>query len=144
MLSEQLHAEAMLALLKGVVAGSGTSLSERPLGLKSLPPLPPPIGSVVREFLNTCQQKCRARLGWVYVYTSAYCCHEQHWRALPRGLPQYLLEAQELDDGQRHLHGTHSAPDHANNRTNVQCRSQEQQTTQHNTYSRDPGQHLIR
>lgn len=32
-----------------------TSLSERPLGLKSLPPLPPPIGSVVSEFLNTCR-----------------------------------------------------------------------------------------
>jgi hypothetical protein len=44
-----------LTVRQGMAAGCGTSLSERPLGLKSLPPLPPPIGSVVREFLNTYQ-----------------------------------------------------------------------------------------
>ena len=32
------------------------SLSDLPLGSKSEPPLPPPIGSVVREFLNTCSK----------------------------------------------------------------------------------------
>ena len=30
------------------------SLSDLPLGSKSEPPLPPPIGSVVREFLKIC------------------------------------------------------------------------------------------
>lgn len=29
---------------------------ERPLGLKSEPPLPPPMGSVVKLFLNTCSK----------------------------------------------------------------------------------------
>ena len=31
-----------------------TSLSDFPLGLKSEPPFPPPIGKVVKEFLNIC------------------------------------------------------------------------------------------
>ena len=31
-----------------------TSLSDLPLGLKSEPPLPPPMGRVVKLFLNTC------------------------------------------------------------------------------------------
>ena len=31
-----------------------TSRSDLPLGSKSEPPLPPPIGSPVREFLNIC------------------------------------------------------------------------------------------
>ena len=31
-----------------------TSLSDFPLGSKSEPPFPPPIGSVVKLFLNTC------------------------------------------------------------------------------------------
>ena len=33
-----------------------TSLSDLPLGSKSLPPLPPPIGSVVSEFLKICSK----------------------------------------------------------------------------------------
>ena len=33
-----------------------TSLSLLPLGLKSEPPLPPPMGSEVREFLKTCSK----------------------------------------------------------------------------------------
>lgn len=33
-----------------------TSLSERPLGSKSEPPLAPPIGSVVREFFKICSK----------------------------------------------------------------------------------------
>src|SRR5207253_7843251 len=46
-----------------------TSLSLFPLGSKSLPPLPPPIGSVVREFLNTCSKARNLRMprlteGW--------------------------------------------------------------------------------
>ena len=32
------------------------SLSDLPLGSKSEPPLPPPIGRLVREFLNTCSK----------------------------------------------------------------------------------------
>ncbi len=32
------------------------SLSDLPWGSKSDPPLPPPIGNVVREFLNTCSK----------------------------------------------------------------------------------------
>ena len=33
-----------------------TSASDLPLGLKSDPPLPPPIGRVVREFLKVCSK----------------------------------------------------------------------------------------
>ena len=33
-----------------------TSRSDLPLGLKSEPPLPPPMGSVVRAFLKTCSK----------------------------------------------------------------------------------------
>ena len=33
-----------------------TSASDLPFGLKSEPPLPPPIGSVVREFLRICSK----------------------------------------------------------------------------------------
>ncbi len=32
------------------------SASDLPRGSKSEPPLPPPIGRVVREFLNTCSK----------------------------------------------------------------------------------------
>ena len=32
------------------------SLSDLPLGSKSEPPFPPPIGSVVNEFLKTCSK----------------------------------------------------------------------------------------
>src|SRR6202165_5831043 len=46
-----------------------TSLSLLPLGSKSLPPLPPPMGSVVREFLKTCSNARNLRMprlteGW--------------------------------------------------------------------------------
>mmetsp|Transcript_1104 Transcript_1104/g.2165 ORF Transcript_1104/g.2165 Transcript_1104/m.2165 type:complete len:222 (-) Transcript_1104:204-869(-) len=46
-----------------------TSVSERPLGSKSDPPLPPPMGSVVSEFLNTCSNARNLRIdrftvGW--------------------------------------------------------------------------------
>ena len=46
-----------------------TSLSDLPLGSKSQPPLPPPMGSVVREFLNICSKPRNFRmprltLGW--------------------------------------------------------------------------------
>src|SRR5258705_9537786 len=46
-----------------------TSLSLLPLGSKSDPPLPPPIGSVVSEFLNTCSNARNLRMprltdGW--------------------------------------------------------------------------------
>ena len=46
-----------------------TSLSLLPFGSKSDPPLPPPIGSVVREFLNTCSKARNFRMprltdGW--------------------------------------------------------------------------------
>ena len=33
-----------------------TSLSDLPLGSKSEPPFPPPIGSVVKLFLKTCSK----------------------------------------------------------------------------------------
>ena len=32
------------------------SISDLPFGSKSLPPLPPPIGRVVKEFFNTCSK----------------------------------------------------------------------------------------
>ena len=46
-----------------------TSWSLLPLGSKSLPPLPPPMGSVVREFLKTCSKARNFRMprftdGW--------------------------------------------------------------------------------
>jgi len=46
-----------------------TSLSDLPFGSKSLPPLPPPIGSVVSEFLKTCSKARnfsmpRVMVGW--------------------------------------------------------------------------------
>src|SRR5208282_6544997 len=46
-----------------------TSLSLLPLGSKSEPPFPPPMGSVVREFLNTCSKARNLRIprlteGW--------------------------------------------------------------------------------
>ena len=46
-----------------------TSLSDLPLGSKSLPPLPPPIGSVVRLFLKICSKPRNFRMprltvGW--------------------------------------------------------------------------------
>ena len=39
-----------------------TSSSERPLGSKSAPPLPPPIGRVVRLFLNVCSKPRNLRI----------------------------------------------------------------------------------
>ena len=46
-----------------------TSLSDLPLGLKSEPPLAPPMGSVVSEFLKTCSKARNFRMlrvtdGW--------------------------------------------------------------------------------
>ncbi len=46
-----------------------TSLSLLPLGSKSDPPLPPPMGSVVSEFLKTCSNARNLRMprltdGW--------------------------------------------------------------------------------
>ena len=46
-----------------------TSLSLLPLGSKSVPPLPPPMGSVVSEFLKTCSKARNFRMprlteGW--------------------------------------------------------------------------------
>ena len=46
-----------------------TSLSLLPLGSKSEPPLPPPMGSVVSEFLKTCSKarnlrRPRLTVGW--------------------------------------------------------------------------------
>ncbi len=39
-----------------------TSASDLPLGSKSEPPLPPPMGSVVRAFLNTCSKARNLRM----------------------------------------------------------------------------------
>ena len=39
-----------------------TSLSLLPLGSKSMPPLPPPMGSVVSEFLKTCSKARNFRM----------------------------------------------------------------------------------
>ena len=46
-----------------------TSLSDLPLGLKSEPPFPPPMGSVVRLFLKVCSKARNFRIerftdGW--------------------------------------------------------------------------------
>ena len=46
-----------------------TSLSLFPFGSKSVPPLPPPMGSVVSEFLKTCSKARNFRMprfteGW--------------------------------------------------------------------------------
>ena len=44
-----------------------------PLGLKSEPPLPPPIGNVVSEFLNVCSKAKNLRIDW---FTEA-------WKRIP-------------------------------------------------------------
>jgi len=46
-----------------------TSMSLLPFGSKSAPPLPPPMGRVVREFLKTCSKARNLRMerfteGW--------------------------------------------------------------------------------
>ena len=42
-----------------------TSLSDLPLGSKLEPPLPPPIGSPVREFLKICSKPKNLRIPWL-------------------------------------------------------------------------------
>jgi hypothetical protein len=88
---------------------SDTSLSERPLGLKSLPPLAPPMGSVVREFFRTCERQSAQLTALCMVSGHALSCTVMHCRAAAK-LHEYLLEAQELDDRQCDLHSTQSAP----------------------------------
>ena len=41
-----------------------TSLSDFPLGSKFEPPLPPPIGRPVREFLKICSKPKNLRIPW--------------------------------------------------------------------------------
>ena len=42
-----------------------TSASDLPLGLKSEPPLPPPIGRPVRLFLKSCSKARNFRMDWL-------------------------------------------------------------------------------
>ena len=42
-----------------------TSVSLRPLGLKSEPPLPPPIGRVVSAFFRVCSKARNFRIDWL-------------------------------------------------------------------------------
>ena len=58
-MARQVPQHAPMCLLSSVMNAwqkRMTSLSDLPLGSKSQPPLPPPIGSVVRLFFRICAQ----------------------------------------------------------------------------------------